>query len=100
MQIDDDPGSRYAIQDFLKHSELLIRLDWTNRMMAALIRAGSLGGERDRVSGQYFTSKAEIIIALKTINQLGNKPKVNLDRAESEISASPYLSSKRKQSIG
>lgn len=99
MQIDDDPGGRHAVQDFLRHSELLKRLDWSNRMMAALIRGGYLGGERDRVSGQYFTSKVEIIKALKTINELGNIPKVDLSQVESEIAASPSLKSKRKQSV-
>lgn len=100
MQIDDDPGGRYPVQDFVKHSETLKRLDWTNRTMAVLIRAGYLGGVRDRVSGMYFTSKAEIIDALKVSNRLGKVPKTDIKEAEKTISASSIVYSKRKQRSG
>jgi hypothetical protein len=42
MQIDDDPDGFFPVQDFEKSSRALQKLDWSSRLMAALIRSGHL----------------------------------------------------------
>ena len=90
MQIDDDdPGGYYPVQDFVKNSKTLNRIDWSSRLMAGLIRSGYLGGFRDRVSGIYFTSKKKILEALALRNQLNMVVKVDLLEAKIEIPKRP-----------
>lgn len=97
MQNEKNIGQYFPVQDFMKASKLLQRLDWSNRVMAAMIRSGYLGGYKDRQSGLYFTSKKEILEALDFRNRLNKVVTVDLVKAEMEIPQCPYIIQVRKK---
>lgn len=80
----------YPLQDFTDNSPFLEEIDWTAKLMSALIRSGiGLRGKRDRRSGGYYTTKHDIIKALEFRNAARLSAYVDLEDAYRRISAAP-----------
>ena len=90
MEFTKDDRQMYPLQDFTDNSPFLEEIDWTAKLMSALIRSGiGLRGKRDRRSGGYYTSKYDIIKALEFRNAGGLSAQVDLKDAYRRISAAP-----------
>ena len=92
MKFCKEDEDMHPVKDWCKNSPLLIQLNWTNRLMAALINAKiSLYGIYDSNKGGYMTSKKAIITAIMLRNQHGLGMKIDLDYAYSNLWPVPIL---------
>lgn len=90
MEFTKDDREMYPLQDFTDYSPFLSEIDWTTKLMSALIRSGiGLKGKRDRRTGGYYTTKADIMRALELRNNAKLAAPVDLQDAYKGISAAP-----------